>query len=115
MVGAESFSILVNHRYFQEPGFFSRVSGGFLGRRIPAKNGEGTPRMVSPLRQKGYAHDFPAYLSKKSEVGGEGPRKSCVTLSIARQCEQIQDLQVRLVCTPRSPAALTQDCLATTP
>ena len=39
------FPILFNHRSFRKPAFF-QVSGGFLERRIPGKNGGGTPRFV---------------------------------------------------------------------
>ena len=41
------FPILFNHRSFRTLAVFPRVSGGFLERRIPGKNGESTPRMVN--------------------------------------------------------------------
>ena len=40
-VGVDSWSSLFNHGSFQENRRFPRVSGGFLARRIPGKNGEG--------------------------------------------------------------------------
>ena len=44
VLGVDSFSILSNHRSFRRPDPFSWVSGGFLERRIPGKNGEGNTR-----------------------------------------------------------------------
>ena len=45
--GVDSFSIRFSHRSFQQPiALFPGVLGGFLERRIPGKNGEGTPENV---------------------------------------------------------------------
>ena len=42
LLRVDSFStILVNHRSVQTPDPFPWVSGGFLERRIPGKNGNG--------------------------------------------------------------------------
>ena len=47
-VGFDSLSILFNHRSFQKPDPFSLgFKGGFLERRIPGKNGEGSPRILN--------------------------------------------------------------------
>ena len=48
--GGDSFSILVNHCSFQKPGVLLGFDG-FLERRIPGKNGEGTSRnsMANPM------------------------------------------------------------------
>ena len=48
IVGVDSFSILFNYRSFQNRLFllFLFLFNGFLKRRIPGKNGEGTPRTI---------------------------------------------------------------------
>ena len=47
-----SFSILFNHPSFQKLDPFFWVSGGFLERRIPGKNGESTPRINQLLPEQ---------------------------------------------------------------
>ena len=47
LLGVDSDSILFSHRSFQKPDPFCRVSGGFLERRTPGKNGE-VPLEVCP-------------------------------------------------------------------
>ena len=61
LLGVDSFShSLGNHRSFPKPSRirFSWVSGGFLERRIPGRNGEGTPRKVGLLQKGGGAKGF---------------------------------------------------------
>ena len=49
VLGSDSLSILFNHRSFQRSDLFPTwVFHGFLKRRIPGKNGEGTPRVICP-------------------------------------------------------------------
>ena len=43
-LGVDSFSIIFNHRSFRKPAAF-RVLGVLFERRMPGKNGEGTPRI----------------------------------------------------------------------
>ena len=50
-LGADSFSILFNHGSFQRPAVSPRVLGGVLERRMPGKNGEGTPRHLQIPRR----------------------------------------------------------------
>ena len=46
LLGVDSDSILFNHRSFPKPDLFPWVFDAFLKRRIPGKNGEGTPRTL---------------------------------------------------------------------
>ena len=46
ILGVDSFSILFKHPSFQKPDLFPLGFDGFLKRRIPGKNGEGTPRHI---------------------------------------------------------------------
>ena len=84
--GVDSFSILFNHRSFLLHRRFPWVSGGFLERRIPGKNGEGTPgnldsgsqlRLPSnPPTSKGggvVCHEFVA-LQRHGHSKGSAPK-----------------------------------------
>ena len=47
VLGFDSFSILFNHRSFRKPAVSPGVFDGFLKRRIPGKNGDSAPTIVT--------------------------------------------------------------------
>ena len=53
-LGVDSFSILLNHLSERRIRFQPWVSGGFLERRIPGKNGESTPKCLPLLGEFGW-------------------------------------------------------------
>ena len=48
-----AFEVVADMRHVLKASYFPWVSGGFLERRIPGKNGEGTPRTIKTRVDEG--------------------------------------------------------------